>query len=69
MLAGHCCFVDAGSALVRGSFVSPRMDFGKPWKVFEMALGLPEQVPGWLMMAIGGVGQATSDLSLRFSMS
>ena len=34
-----------------------------------MAPGEPEQVPGWLMMAMGGVGQATSDLSLRFPMS
>ena len=31
-----------------------------------MALGGPEQVPGWFMMAVGGVGQPTSDLSLRF---
>ena len=31
-----------------------------------MAPGGPERVPGWLMMAMGGVGQPTSDLSLRF---
>ena len=31
-----------------------------------MATGWPEQVPGLVMMAMGGVGQPTSDLSLRF---
>ena len=31
-----------------------------------MATGWPEQVPGWVMMAMGGAGQPTSDLSLRF---
>ena len=33
-----------------------------------MATGWPEQVPGLVMMAMGGVGQPTSDLSLRFPM-
>ena len=33
-----------------------------------MAMGWPEQVPGLVMMAMGGVGQPTSDLSLRFPM-
>ena len=33
-----------------------------------MATGWPEQVPGWLMMAMGGAGQLTSDLDLRFLM-
>ena len=30
-----------------------------------MVPGGPEQVPGWVMMAMGGFGQPTSDLSLR----
>ena len=30
--------------------------------------GGPEQVPGWLMMPMGGFGQPASDLSLRFPM-
>ena len=58
----------AGSSLVRGRFLSPRRAFGEPWEVSEMAPGEPEQVPGWLMMAMGGVGQPTSDLSVRFPM-
>ena len=33
-----------------------------------MAPGGPEQAPGWLMKAMGGVGQPTNDLSLRFPM-
>ena len=61
MLAGHCCFVDAGSSLVRGSFVSPRRAFGEPWEVSGMAPGGPERVPGWLMLAMGGVGQPTNE--------
>ena len=31
-----------------------------------MAPGGPEQVPGWFMMPMGGAGQPTSDLDLRF---
>ncbi len=33
-----------------------------------MARGGPEQVPGWFMMQMGGAGQPTSDLDLRFHM-
>ena len=33
-----------------------------------MAPGGPKQVPGWFMKAMGGVGQPTNDLSLRFQM-
>ena len=33
-----------------------------------MALGEPKQVQGWLMIAVGGVGQPMIDLSLRFPM-
>ena len=33
-----------------------------------MATGWPEQVPGLVMMAMGGAGQPTSDLDLRFPM-
>ena len=58
----------AGSSLVRGSVVGPRQAFGEPWEVSGMSPGGHEQVPGWLMMAMGGVGQPTSDLSLRFPM-
>ena len=46
--------------------MSSRRAFGEPWEVSGMAPGGPEQVPGWLMMAMGGVGQPTTDLSLRF---
>ena len=67
-MAGHCCFVTGGSSFVRGRFLSPRRAFGEPREVSEMAPGEPEQVSGRLMMAMGGVGQATSDLSLRFPM-
>ena len=67
-LAGHRCFENAGSSLVRGSFVSHERAFGEPWEVSGMAPGGLERVPGWLMMAMGGVGQATTDLSLRFPM-
>ena len=66
-LAGHRCFENAGSSLVRGSFVSPRRAFGKPWEVSGMAGGR-ERVPGWLRMAMGGVGQPMSDLSISFLM-
>ena len=61
-----CCFATAGSSLVRGNFVNPRRAFGEPWEVSGMALGGPEHVPGWLMMPMGGAGQPTSDLDLRF---
>ena len=67
-LAGHRCFENAGSSLVRGSFVSPRRAFGEPWEVSGMATGWPEQVPGLVMMAMGRAGQPTSDLSLSFPM-
>ena len=43
------------------------MAFGELWVVPGMAPGEPEQVPGWLMMAMGGVWQPTIDLSLRFA--
>ena len=33
-----------------------------------MTPGGPEQVPGWFMRAMGGVGQPASDLNLRFPM-
>ena len=68
MLAGHCCFVTAGSSPVRGRFLSPKRAFGEPWEVSGMATGWPEQVPGLVMMAMGGAGQPTSDLSVRFLM-
>ena len=58
----------AGSLLVRGSFLSSRRAFGKPWEVSGMVPGGPEQVPGWLMMPMGGAGQPMGDLSLRFLM-
>ena len=59
----------AGSLLVRGSFLSSRRAFGKPWEVSGMVPGGPEQVPGWLMMPMGGAGQPTSDLDLCFPMN
>ena len=34
-----------------------------------MVPGGPEQVPGWLMMPMGGAGQPTSDLDLCFPMN
>ena len=67
-LAGHRCFENAGSSLVRGSFVNPRRALGEPWEVSGMAPGRLERVPGWLMMAMGGVGQPRTDLDLRFPM-
>ena len=33
-----------------------------------MAPGGPEQVPGWLMIPTGSVGQPTNHLDLRFPM-
>ena len=64
----YICFVTAGSSPVRGRFLSPKRAFGEPWEVSGMATGWPEQVPGLVMIAMGGVGQPTSDLSLRFPM-
>ena len=33
-----------------------------------MAPGGPEHLPGWFMMLMGGAGQPTNDLDLRFLM-
>ena len=34
-----------------------------------MVPGLPERVPGWVMMPMGVAGQPTSDLDLCFQMN
>ena len=48
--------------------MSPRRAFGEAWEVSGMAPEGLERVPGWLMMAMGGVGQPIDDLSIRFPM-
>ena len=36
------------------------------WEASVMVPGGPEQVPGWPMRPMGGAGQPTSDLDIRF---
>ena len=57
---------DCWLSSVRGQFLGPKKACGEPLEVSGMATGWPEQVPGLVMMAMGGAGQPTSDLSLRF---
>ena len=44
--------------------MSPKRACGEPLEVFGIATGWAEQVTGLVMMAMGGAGQPTSDLSL-----
>ena len=48
-----------------GIFLSLKRACGEPLEVSGMATGWPEQ-PGLVMMAMGGAGQPTSDLSYVF---